>query len=275
MELPDKSSILGLALTLVFIATSIYTFSTTPKVVTIGFVAFAAMMMGGLLALRDIKSHKMIVWLYGMSGGAAFASVMLFILPQALNLSKNFGAAGIIAGFLAGLVLHSASHRLTHSVTKGHSSLWSVSLHSITAGLIIGLIYNQMPSAALTLGLAIVSHKLPAGYMVADRLKRDRESFWMKLLLPASGIGAMASLVNIFSVSLGTTSRALFFGFSAGIFLHLALDFIPNPEPESHLRKILTGDEDPHHHELDEITIHCLASTIIGAAVIILAALTV
>lgn len=248
-------------------ALSVFTGSSGLKVITIGWTAFAATMLGGLVAARDIDSAEAIIWSYGLSGGAAFASVLFFVLPQALNLSGKMGALGIVAGFLSGLALHTLSHELSHG-RKGLNTLWSVSIHSAVAGAVIGLIYQQLPTVSVLLGIAIISHKMPAGYMIADRLKRDGKQYWNALLLPAAAVAVTALLSFNFPLQLSEAVKALFFGFSTGIFLHVALDFMPDPEPESHLRKLLHAEEDPMHEELDEIRIHSVVSTIAGAAVI-------
>ncbi|MFB6207851.1 MAG: ZIP family metal transporter [Candidatus Nanohaloarchaea archaeon] len=264
---PGKIELLGALSAVLLAVLTALTLGSAQKVVVIGWTAALAMFLGGLLARRELRSEKSIVWVYGISGGAALASIFYFVLPKALQLSVDFGAAGVLTGFLAGLALHSLGHKVSHSADHGTNALLSVSFHSASAGLIIGLIYQQLPGIGLALGIAIVSHKLPAGYMVVDRM-HSREKVWTKLLLPATAVGSIALLSFSYPVALGQNLKALFFGFSSGIFIHLALDFIPNPEPESHLRKILTHEEDPLHHELDEITTHCVASTVAGVAVV-------
>lgn len=239
------------------------------KVAVIAWVSFAAMVLGGVIKELDIDTVRSMVWASGLSGGAALASVFYFILPQAFNLSPEYAATGVVAGFLSGLFVHSSSHRFLHSHSKGRDTLISVSLHSVVAGVVIGMIYQQMPGIGLTLGFAIVSHKLPAGFMIADRIKRENRDFWIKLLLPAAGLGATAQLIFVLPITLGMVMKAVFFGFSAGIFLHVALDFIPNPEPESNLRKLLEPGEDPVHDEMDEWNADFIFSTVIGALVVL------
>lgn len=262
----------GIGMLLLAAVLSIFTGAEGFKVVAIGWTAFAATMIGGLAATRDIESASAIVWSYGLSGGAAFASVLFFVLPQALELSGKMGATGIVAGFLTGLSMHTLSHEISHG-HKGLNTLWSVSIHSAAAGLVIGLIYQQLPTVSILLGIAIVSHKMPAGYMIADRLKRDGKQYWNAILIPATGVAVAALLSYNFPLQLGQGFKALFFGFSTGIFLHVALDFIPDPEPESHLRKLLHEGEDPVHEEMDDIRVHSVLSTITGAAVIVALAL--
>lgn len=265
---------LGVVSAVVFLGLTLLNFATglgAYKVTIIGWTALLAMVAGAILSRRELRSERGIIWVYGVSGGAALASIFFFVLPKAIALDQTFGVTGILAGFLSGLVIHSFSHRLVHH-HEGFNTFWSISLHSVTAGLIIGLIYQQLPTIGILLGIAIVSHKLPAGYMLAERIGQDR--IWRRLLLPATGVGSMALASFTLNPQFAVPVKALFFGFSSGIFIHLALDFIPNPEPESHLRKILTQEEDPLHHELDSLATHCVASTIAGVAIVTVLALT-
>lgn len=279
----EKIGYAGIAVSLLLIILTAYSFSSVPKVVFIGWAAFFSMMLGGFLEARVPKSKRAIIWTYGLSGGAALTSIFFFVVPQAITISKNFGVTGIIAGFLTGLSLHSLLHKFGHSHgdheheddhghDHGDDTLWAVTLHSASAGLVIGMIYQQMPAVSLLLGMAIISHKLPAGYMITSRLETDRIKM---LLLPASMVGTAALIAVDYGIVFSPAIKALFFGFASGIFLHVALDFIPEPEPESHLRKLLTEEEDPLHHELDDVKIDCVLSTIIGAAAVVAAAMLI
>jgi ZIP family zinc transporter len=63
--------------------------------------------------------------------------------------------------------------------------------------------------------------------------------------------------------------NAVVFGFAAGIFLHIAMDFLPECE---------TGGEHAHgvaHARLDRLRTHAVASTAAGAGVVALAWLLV
>ncbi len=261
----------GLLSTAALIALTAYTLITDTsglKVAAIAWTAFLTMSAGAILSNREMKSRTSIIWAYGLSGGAALASILYFVLPQSLRLSTEFGVTGVIAGFLSGLILHVATHEIEHEAGEALTDLVSVTAHAAAAGLIIGQIYSDLPGVSIVLGVSIVSHKLPAGYIISDKVDASAQRAMQFILLPASILGAMALLVFNLSISMPVNLQALFFGFSAGIFLHVALDFIPEPEPESHLRKLLSDDEDPLHDKLDDIQFHCVASTVLGAAVV-------
>jgi ZIP family zinc transporter len=261
----------GLLSTAALIALTAYTLITDfsgLKVAAIAWTAFLTMTAGAALSTRKLKSKTSIIWAYGLSGGAALASIMFFVMPRSLQLSTDFGVTGLLAGFLSGLVLHVLTHEVEHTAGEALTDLISVTAHAAAAGLIIGQIYHDLPGVSIVLGFSIVSHKLPAGYIISDKIDSSLQKALQFILLPASVLGAMALLIFNFSISMPGNLQALFFGFSAGIFLHVALDFIPEPEPESHLRKLLSDEEDPLHDKLDDIQFHCVASTVIGATVV-------
>lgn len=272
----NKFETAGLISTALLGLLSVFTVLTSPsglKVTVIGLTAFLAMILGTVLNLRGLENTKSVIWAYGLSGGAALASILYFIVPKSMGLSTEFGVTGVLAGFLFGLVLHVITHEIEHEAGEALSDLISVTVHAVAAGSIIGQIYSDMPTISIILGISIVSHKLPAGYIISDKLNRSLKETFMFMALPASILGTLALTVFNLSISMPVNYQALFLGFSAGIFLHVALDFIPEPEPESHLRKLLSEEEDPLHHKLDEIKFHCVASTVMGAGIVAILAL--
>jgi ZIP family zinc transporter len=64
------------------------------------------------------------------------------------------------------------------------------------------------------------------------------------------------------------------FGFAAGVFLHVAMDFLPRCEIGSEVHELLsvTGDA---HALLDRLRLHAVASTSIGGLVVLLAWLVI
>lgn len=266
----------GLISTVLLVLLTVYTLFkdlSGLKVVTVAWTAFFAMIIGTFFSFRELKSRKSVIWAYGISGGAAFASILYFVLPKSLEMSTQFGVTGVLIGFLSGLILHVVTHELEHEAGEALTDLVSVTAHASAAGFIIGQIYSDLPTISIVLGISIVSHKLPAGFIISDKFGKGLKQALKFIALPASILGSMALIVYNLSISMPTDFQALFFGFSAGIFLHVALDFIPEPEPESHLRKLLSDEEDPLHHKLDEVKFHCVASTVAGAGIVTVLAL--
>ena len=187
--------------------------------------------------------------------------------------TPRIGGIGIAAGIVAGYGTHTIGHRLTHLDTSFDTTTVAISAHALSAGLIIGLVYAAMPTLGLLLGLAIVSHKGPAGYAAARRLTRNGQSA-TAMLLPAAGVGLTAIPSALLPVPRTPTVNALVFGFAAGIFLHVALDFLPNCEAGSEIDEVCSLQE--HSHDLlDELRTHAVGSTVVGAAVVVVAWLVV
>ena len=245
------------------------------KVLVISWVAFIAMALGAWLGARaDETNPYRLVWGYGLASGAMVTSAAMFLVPQAMGLGGQAGAAriggvGIAAGLVTGYGTHTIGHRLTHVETAFDMTTLAIAAHALSAGLVIGLVYASMPELGILLGLAIVSHKGPAGYAAARRLGRSGKSA-TALLLPAAGVGLTAIPSALLPIPESALLNAVIFGFAAGIFLHVAMDFLPNCEAGSEIDEVCEL-HDHSHDLLDELRTHAVGSTVIGAAVIVLA----
>jgi ZIP family zinc transporter len=245
------------------------------KVLVISWVAFGAMGLGAWLGARATEtSPYRLVWGYGLASGAMVTSAAMFLVPQAIGLggaagTARIGGIGIAAGIVAGYGTHTIGHRLTHIDTGFDTTTAAISAHALSAGLIIGLVYASMPTLGLLLGLAIVSHKGPAGYAAARRLVRNDGSA-TALLLPAAGVGLTAIPMALVPVPAAPAANAVIFGFAAGIFLHVALDFLPNCEAGSEIDEVCSLEE--HSHDLlDELRTHAVGSTVLGGTAVVAA----
>jgi len=251
----------------------------TTKVVVIAWVAFAAMAVGGYLgAAADATSPHGLVWGYGLASGAMITSAAMFLVPQAMGLgtaagTPRLGGIGIAVGLVTGYGSHTVGHRLTHVETTMDTTTAAIAVHALSAGLIIGLVYGSMPTLGYLLGLAIVSHKGPAGYAAARRLARQGRSA-TALLVPAAGVGLTAIPAALLPVPESRIASALVFGFAAGVFLHVAMDFLPNCEAGSEIDEACAVEEGAHGL-LDELRTHAVASTALGAAAVVVAWLAV
>jgi ZIP family zinc transporter len=261
------------------------------KVTTIAWVAFLAMAGAVPLGVRtapDVASDvragesghadrdhmresnaRRLVWGYGLASGAMIASAAAFLLPQAIGLHPRLGGFGVAAGLLLGFGSHVVGHRLSHLDLPIDETVAHLSAHALSAGLIIGLVYGTMPAVGLLLGLAIVSHKGPAGYAAARRLAAAGRPTSV-ILLPAAGVGLTAIPAAYVGLPRIDALNAVVFGFAAGIFLHVAMDFLPRCEVGSEVPEIvgITADD---HALLDRLRVHAGASTLLGALVVFLA----
>jgi ZIP family zinc transporter len=240
------------------------------KLLAISWVAFVAMAGGALLGARTRSRHPTrLVWGYGLASGAMITSAAVFLVPQAIGQHAKIGGFGIAAGVLLGYNAHTIGHRLTHVDLPMNTTAGALAAHALSAGLIIGVIYGAMPELGLLLGLAIVSHKGPAGYAAARRSNLAGESS-LPILLPAAGVGLTAIPVALVSFPTGGTFNAAVFGFAAGVFLHVAMDFLPACEVGGEIQEV-AGIESHNHGLLDRLRTHALVSTSLGGLVVFVA----
>jgi ZIP family zinc transporter len=254
-----------------FLVLSAYVFvaGDAPKLLGISWVAFTAMAGAAAVGARTSSDHPTaLVWGYGLASGAMVTSAAAFLLPQAIGYAAKPGGFGVAAGILTGFGAHTIGHRLSHLDLPLDRTTAELSAHSLAAGTIIGVVYTAMPDLGPLLGLAIVSHKGPAGYAAARRLARNGRSPAM-LLLPAAGVGIAALAVTVVSFPTDPVFRAVVFGFAAGIFLHVAMDFLPHCETGSDVHDAVTrSDHDHDHGRLDSLRQQAVLSTAIGAVVV-------
>lgn len=239
------------------------------KLLVIGWVAFAAMGGGiwlghrsGRRASDGTAERRRLVWAYGLSSGAMITSATLFLVPTAIGHDGPLGGIGIAAGLIGGFGLHMLHAPSVWKKASVGPVVWALSLHAVGAGVVIGAVYAAMPSLGATLGLAIVSHKGPAGYAAARRLRRRGQST-LVLLLPAAAVGMTALPVGLISPPTGDVLHALLFGGATGLFLHVALDFLPHCDWEH------PGTDDDHGGTSLQGT--AVLSTVLGGGVVVAA----
>lgn len=241
------------------------------KLVAISWTAFAAMAIGAPLGARASRSDHPLesVWGYGLASGAMVTSAALFLIPQALGQHGRLGSLGIAVGFLAGYVGHTVGHLFAHLDLPIDRTAAELTAHALSAGAIIGAIYAAMPSLTSILGLAMVAHKAPAGYAAARRFA-DRGRSVATLLLPAAAVGLVALPVGIVGFSPSSGLGGLLFGVAAGVFLHVAVDLLPECTTGSETCPVDDYDADDHRLR-DRLRRHAAASAVVGGAAVVVA----
>ena len=264
--------IVGVVLLVVLSAVALATGTT--KVLVISWVAFAAMALGALVSSRSETSYpRRLVWGYGLASGAMVTSAAVFLVPQAIGLDPRIGGFGIAAGLIVGYGAHVIGHRLSHIDIGLDVTAAQISAHALSAGFIIGIVYGSMPTLGLLLGLAIVSHKGPAGYAAAHRLRESGKPV-SALLLPAAGVGITAIPAALLPLPEAPAINGAIFGFAAGVFLHVAMDFLPSCETGGEVDQVCSISE--HSHErLDQLRSHAVVSTALGGVAVFAAWLVV
>nr|WP_241881387.1 ZIP family metal transporter [Halorubrum sp. Ib24] len=271
VPLSTRERAIGGAGVLALVALSALALATdvTWKLPAISWVAFGAMALGAPLGARAAAADHPLepVWGYGLASGAMVTSTALFLIPQALAQHGRFGSLGIAVGFLAGYAGHSLGHRFTHLDLPVDHTAAELTVHALAAGAIIGAIYGAMPSLTSLLGIALVSHKAPAGYAAARRLAgRDRSV--AVLALPAAAVGLIALPVAAVGVTPSSTVRGLLFGVGAGVFLHVAVDLLSECTAGS---ETCPADAAADGHRLrDRLRTHAAVSSVVGGTAVVL-----
>ena len=253
-----------------------YALGVAPKLLAISWVAFLAMALAVPLGVRaGRRQHaRRLVWGYGLASGAMVTSAAVFLVPSAIDHQPAFGGFGLALGVVAGYAAHTVGHRLTHVDSPFEDIALRLTAHALAAGSIIGLVYAALPSLGPLLGLAIVSHKGPAGYAAAHRLSREGRPVW-PLLIPAAGVGLTAIPSALLAVPASPVAKAVVFGFASGIFLHVAMDFLPRCEVGGEIDQLARAEAQPDHGVLDRLRLHAVSSTGIGGVAVFVAWLVV
>ncbi|ELZ93969.1 zinc transporter [Haloferax mucosum ATCC BAA-1512] len=233
----------------------------------VSWAAFAAMALAAPFGARARTEHaEGLVWGYGLASGAMVTSAAVFLVPQAIGHHPQFGGFGIAFGILAGFGAHTVGHRFAHMDFPMDRTVTELSAHAISAGAIIGIVYGNIDIGP-GLGLAIVSHKGPAGYAAARRLSSRGESIY-PLLLPAAGLGIAAVISSVVPLPETGPFRGIVFGFASGVFLHVAMDFLPRCEIGSEIHDLLSVEDEHAHAVLDRLRVHATLSTVLGGAAV-------
>jgi ZIP family zinc transporter len=264
------------------VLTAVGLLASLGKLLAIGWVAFGAMMGGVWVGARAEdrasaaagRQGARLVWAYGLSSGAMITSATLFLVPNAISHHAALGGLGIAVGIVGGFSIHTLHAGSGHAGGAARPVAWELTLHALGAGLVIGAVYAAMPALGPTLGLAIVSHKAPAGYAAARRLRRHDQSV-LPLLLPAAAVGLAALPVGLVDPPSMDGVHALVFGAATGLFLHVAIDFLPRCEWRHGLRSVAAvGCErqgDSEDGNIYRLRWRAIASTLLGGAAVVAA----
>jgi len=257
-----RPSAAGGAATLALVgATALAASAGRTTLVVVAWAAFLAMAGAAPLGARagETPRARALVWGYGLASGAMVTSAAVFLVPTAVGHHPQWGGFGVALGLVVGFAAHTVGHRLSHVALPVDRTVAELTAHAVAAGVVIGVVYGNMEIGAL-LGLAVVSHKAPAGYAAATRLVRSA-THWSVLLVPAAGVGVAGVAAATVALPAGGAVRGVVFGFAAGVFLHVAMDFLPRCELGSEVHEALAEDD---HALLDRLRNHAVASTVLG-----------
>jgi ZIP family zinc transporter len=224
-------------------------------------------MIPAVLILNN-KNRKNLIPYYGFSSGLMITSSFLFLVPTTMNTSITIGSLSIAIGILLGFSIHTGGHIITHKSNLLESNLISITVHSLMGGIIIGFIYKTQPSISIVLGLSIISHKAPAGYNIANKIKQNNNDI-TNLFYPSIIFGIGAIITRSFEIGLPVTVKAIIIGISTGLFIHIGMDFLPRCETKQETTEYLEKDQ-KEHILLDKYRKQATVSTLLGSLLIIM-----
>ena len=184
------------------------------------------------------EAYRILYWHVPFAWTSFLAFCLLFVgavswYRKRTEWGWRFVVTGSDLGLLFGLALHRACReRAWRPGALGESRLIALTVHSAGAGVVIGMLYGQMPELGLWLGTVIVAHKLPAGYAIARRLRAQGGALAC-VALPACAVGVVAVPAALLTTGLPPSAPvgALCQGLAAGIFLHVGLECVSSEGP--------------------------------------------
>ena len=214
-------------------------------VILIGFLAFIATLLGGVFALRFKDKLHLVL---GFSAGAVIGVAFFDLLPEALELSKDFVSAKTITSIVAlGFILYMGLDRLValhahhddaahekgnHSAEENRGILGagSLSFHSFLDGVAIGLAFQVSAGVGAIVATAVLVHDFSDGINTVNLILKhsgtSKTAFrWLVVDASAPVLGVVSTL---FFTGLPAETLGLILAVFCGFFLYIgASDLLP------------------------------------------------
>lgn len=219
-------------------------------IILIAIGTFVATLLGGMLALRFRDKLHLIL---GFSAGAVIAVAFFDLLPESLEIGKNFYSNATITtfvalGFLVYLILdrvvflHAHAHDGDHDevlsapeakhVKRGVLGASSLSLHSFLDGMAIGLAFQVSTAVGVVVAITVLIHDFSDGINTVSLIVKNGGE--KKSALRWLSVDAIAPVVGVISTMFfrpPVQSLSIILAVFCGFFLYIgATDLIP----ESH-----------------------------------------
>ena len=238
-------------------------------VFAIGIAAFAATLLGGLLALRLSDRMHLVL---GFSAGSVIGVAFFDLLPEALTLSDqpaSLVTALAALGFALYMVLdrmvvlhrHHDDHGHGHAHSaRGVFGAGSLSFHSFLDGVGIGLAFQVSSAVGFVVAFAVLAHDFSDGInTVSVILKNGGDVRKARMWLVIDALAPFFGVLSTLFISIQASTLGLFLALFCGFFLYIGSSELL---PEAH-----------HSHPVRFTTLATLAGMVTMFAVIQLAGL--
>lgn len=209
-----------------------------PSLALIPFLAAAATVAGGLVALRFSDRLHLVL---GFSAGAVIGVAFFDLLPEALELSSvaydtHIVTSIVALAFVGYLILdrmilfHAHSH--DDSPLSGGLGAGSLAIHSFLDGLAIGIAFQVSAVVGTIVAAGVLAHGFSDGLNTVSIILKHGGSIksafrWLIGDAIAPGLGILASLFITFN----ETQLGILLAMFAGFFLYIgASDLLPESQ---------------------------------------------
>lgn len=210
--------------------------------ILIGIATTAVTFIGGYFALRFKDSLHLIL---GFSAGAVIGVAFFDLIPEAINLGKEYYQIATVTSFVAlGFIIYMILDRTLHLAThdeeeghgghRGHLGPGSLTIHSFLDGLAIGLAFQVSMSVGAIVTIAVLVHDFSDGINTVNMslLGHGKESY-AKRWLVADAIAPLLGILSTMLFSVPEKYLSVVLAVFSGFFLYIgASDLLP----ESHHR---------------------------------------
>jgi ZIP family zinc transporter len=194
-------------------------------VLLIGGLPSLATVFGGTLALRFRSALGLLL---GFSSGAVIGVALFDLLPEALEIGRShYRALTITTALGVGFAAYLGLDRLSlilKSEMSGHRHLGplSLTLHSLTDGLSIGLAFQASSKVGLVVALAVIAHDfLDGANTVTLSLAGGLSTPIARRWLLADAAAPIAGIVLSLLLTVPPSLLALLLATFAGFFLYI------------------------------------------------------
>ena len=191
-----------------------------------GAAASVCTLIGGLIAFRLGDRISLVA---GLAGGIVLGVALFDLLPESWELGSPEHAPGaLLAGLAAGLSAYMVLDRLLvhkggDASPRSHLGPASLTLHSFTDGIGIGLAFHASPALGGIITLAVLAHDLSDGVNVVVLCMAGGGRRHARRWLIADAAAPIAGVLASQFIAVPAATLSLMLAAFAGAFIYIAV----------------------------------------------------